>query len=143
MNKTSTSIYSQTSKAFENRVTSAKSTHDPGDPLLQELRVFKMEAIASKLKEYSIYSLQDLHAASSEEIDEWKNVPVGYRIKLKKYVQKEKSKVKSGEVKEMESHLEDKNQAESMLDIEAIVKNRKAQSVFVPINRIKDAYEEE
>jgi hypothetical protein len=30
-----------------------------------------------------------------------------------------------------------------MLDIEAIVKNRKAQAVFVPINRIKDAYEEE
>lgn len=143
MNKTSTSIYSQNSKAFENRITSAKTTNQARDPLHQELKSLKMEGIAPKLKEYNIHSLQDLQAASSEEIDQWKNVPVGYRIKLKKYIEQERSKVKNSELKEMEFHEQGRNQAESMLDIEAIVKNRKAQAVFVPINRIKDTEEEE
>ncbi len=50
----------------------------------------KMENIQPKLKERNIMKIDQLVNTSEEEIDKWKDVPVGYRIKLKKYIEKNK-----------------------------------------------------
>ncbi len=54
------------------------------------LAEMKMENIQSKLKERNIMKIDQLVNTSEEEIDKWKDIPVGYRIKLKKYIEKNK-----------------------------------------------------
>lgn len=54
------------------------------------LAEMKMENIQPKLKERNIMKIDQLVNTSEEEIDKWKDIPVGYRIKLKKYIEKNK-----------------------------------------------------
>ena len=54
------------------------------------LAEMKMENIEPKLKEKNILKIDQLVNTSEEEIDKWKDIPVGYRIKLKKYIEKNK-----------------------------------------------------
>jgi beta-lactamase superfamily II metal-dependent hydrolase len=50
------------------------------------LTEMKMENIEPKLKEKNIVKIEQLINTTEEEIDKWKDVPVGYRIKLKKFI---------------------------------------------------------
>lgn len=60
--------------------------------LQMALADMKMENIEAKLRDRNINRLQQLVNTTDEEIDKWKDIPVGYRIKLKKYIQKNKQK---------------------------------------------------
>jgi hypothetical protein len=46
----------------------------------------KVDPIEPKLRERGIVNLEKLIACSEQEIDQWKDIAVGYRIKLKKYI---------------------------------------------------------
>ena len=54
--------------------------------LQMALAEMKMENIEVKLKDRNINKLEQLINTTEEEIDKWKDIPVGYRIKLKKYI---------------------------------------------------------
>lgn len=54
------------------------------------LAEMKMESMEPKLKERNILKIDQLINTTEEEIDKWKDIPVGYRIKLKKYIEKNK-----------------------------------------------------
>ena len=65
-------------------------SHTSIDSELQEvLTQLKIEKIASKLQEKDIFTLDNLKSIRAEEVDSWRDLAVGYRIKLKKYLEKE------------------------------------------------------
>lgn len=43
-----------------------------------------MEHLLPKLSQRNIHTLEELRATDPEVLDQWKDIPVGYRIKLKK-----------------------------------------------------------
>ena len=60
----------------------------------------KMEHLMPKLNSKDVKTLGQLMEASEEEIDSWKEIPVGYRIKLKKFIEKEHQKRREKKEKE-------------------------------------------
>ena len=48
------------------------------------LASLQMDHMASKLADKNIVSVEQLMSLQPEAIDQWKDIPVGYRIKLKK-----------------------------------------------------------
>ena len=48
------------------------------------LASLQMDHISSKLTDKNIISVEQLLSLQPETIDQWKDIPVGYRIKLKK-----------------------------------------------------------
>ena len=48
-----------------------------------------IEKIAVKLQEKGIFTLDHLRSINAEEVDNWRDLAVGYRIKLRKYIDKE------------------------------------------------------
>ncbi len=51
-----------------------------------------METILGKLKEKGVFRIEHLSYLTEEEIDKWKDIPVGYRIKLKKVIEKNRQR---------------------------------------------------
>jgi hypothetical protein len=54
--------------------------------LMEALKELKLETLVSKLIKREVVSLQQLKAIPEEELDNWKDIAVGYRIKIKKYL---------------------------------------------------------
>ena len=46
----------------------------------------KIDNIELKLNEKGVYTLSDFLNISSQQIDKWKDIAVGYRIRIKKYL---------------------------------------------------------
>ena len=46
----------------------------------------KIESIEGKLKERNIQSLGQFRCVRAEDVDQWKDIAVGFRIKIKKYL---------------------------------------------------------
>jgi hypothetical protein len=49
-----------------------------------------MDSIETRLKEKNISTIEQFHSIEVSSIDEWKDIPVGYRIKLRKYIEHHK-----------------------------------------------------
>lgn len=47
----------------------------------------KMEHLVGKLKERNVNTVEELRNTHPDVVDQWKDIPVGYRIKLKKQLQ--------------------------------------------------------
>lgn len=47
----------------------------------------KMEHLVGKLKEKNVNTVEELRNTHPDVVDQWKDIPVGYRIKLKKQLQ--------------------------------------------------------
>lgn len=88
------------------------------------LATLQMDHIASKLNEKSINTLEQLKAIQPETLDEWKDIPVGYRIKLKKQLNPGRLN-SSPSIKKLS--------AEKPKLIEEIVEVRKKDKVYVPL----------
>ena len=58
------------------------------EELREALEKIGLEKLTIKLKEKGIYSLEEFKMKSSEDVDQWKDIPVGFRIKIKKYLDK-------------------------------------------------------
>ncbi|CAM6005880.1 unnamed protein product, partial [Sphagnum balticum] len=84
MNKTSQSI--GLTRTFQQTASSSMSRtkYKPNeDKLAEAFAEIKIENIAHKLKERGIVKIEHLIGLSEEELDGWKDVPVGYRIKIR------------------------------------------------------------
>lgn len=51
------------------------------------LEKMKMEHLVGKLKEKNVNTVEELRNTHPDVVDQWKDIPVGYRIKLKKQLQ--------------------------------------------------------
>lgn len=51
------------------------------------LEKMKMEHLVGKLKERNVNTVEELRNTHPDVVDQWKDIPVGYRIKLKKQLQ--------------------------------------------------------
>jgi hypothetical protein len=49
--------------------------------------------LVDKLKDRGIITCEQFEKISSEDIEKWKDIAVGYRIKLKKYLENGKKKL--------------------------------------------------
>lgn len=45
-----------------------------------------MDHLLPKLNQRNIHTVEELKATDPEVLDQWKDIPVGYRIKLKKHL---------------------------------------------------------
>lgn len=57
------------------------------------LAEIKIEKIEHKLREKGIINLELLNACSEEDVDQWKDIEIGYKIKLKKYLENNKKTI--------------------------------------------------
>jgi hypothetical protein len=76
------------SRNLQNSSLSRSSSKAALDAQASELSHFlaslQMDHIASRLADKNILSVGQLKSLQPETIDQWKDIPVGYRIKLKK-----------------------------------------------------------
>ena len=83
-----------------------------------------MEHLVGSLKEKGVVSKTTLLAIEEVEIEQWKQIPVGYRIKLKQLIQSLKRHV-----------TKEEGAREEIAVIEDIISKRKKEQVYVPIDR--------
>lgn len=84
-----------------------------------------MESIINKLRDKQVYTLDDFKSLQPEVIDQWKDIAVGYRIKLKKHL--------NGGRIGLSPSPQRKISLEKPKNIEEIVKCRQKDRVYVPL----------
>ena len=92
MNKTATSLQSaskplslnQTQNKLLSQTLKVNMSKQPDARLKNMLQEGKLETLDEKLKEKGIRTFERFVELTEEEVDEWKDVAVGWRIKLKK-----------------------------------------------------------
>ena len=91
MNKTSNSIYStkpNTRPSSRSNMNNTQNSFDKKSTLRELLSELNIENIEPRLKEKNILTADELKSKLPEEIDQWKDIQVGYRIKMKKYIER-------------------------------------------------------
>jgi hypothetical protein len=89
-----------------------------------------MEHLLPKLSQRNIHTVEELRATDAEVLDQWKDIPVGYRIKLKKHLN---NAPKSTQASSPSPHKRIFVPNQRQKNIEDIMEVRKKEKVFVAL----------
>lgn len=104
--------------------------------LVELLTSLHMENLVNKLRDKNVNTLQDFKSLQPEAIDQWKDIAVGYRIKLKKHL--------NGGRIGLSPSPSRKVSLEKPKNIEEIVKCRQKDRLYVPLtNEREEQYADE
>ena len=115
--------YYVTLATLKSKVSATSNLDNTG--LVELLTSLHMENLINKLRDKNVITLQDLKALQPEAIDQWKDIAVGYRIKLKKHL--------NGGRIGLSPSPQRKISLEKPKNIEEIVKCRKKDRIYVPL----------
>ncbi len=88
--------------------------------------------MATKLKEKRVCTVEQFNSIKEEELESWKEIAIGYRIKIKKYLSSQQSNMSDSRKKLLLTSPE--KVEPSKLNIEDIIKSRKEGQKYIPLS---------